>query len=68
MPFRSGGDGVRGVTSNSTKKSHQGRAMVSGKRDDQPDAVDLTLETSTSASTKAGHKAVSLVAKPRKKV
>ena len=42
--------------------------MVSDERNGQPDAVGLTLETSTSASTKAGHKAVSLVAMPRKKV
>ena len=42
--------------------------MVSGKRDGQPDAVGPTLKTSTSALTKAGHKAVSLVAMPRKKV
>ena len=42
--------------------------MVSGKTDGQTDAVDLTFGTSTSASTKAGHKAMSLVAMPRKKV
>ena len=42
--------------------------MVSGERDSQPDTLSPTFETSTSASTKAGHKAVSLVAKPRKKV
>ena len=42
--------------------------MVSGERDGELDAVGLTLETSTSASTEAGHKAVSLVAMPRKKV
>ena len=42
--------------------------MVSGERDGQPDAVGLTFGTSTSASTEAGHKAVSLVAMPMKKV
>ena len=42
--------------------------MVSGKKDGQPDAVDLTLGMLTSASTKAGHKAVSLIAMPKKKV
>ena len=42
--------------------------MVSGKRDGQPNAVGLTLETSISALTEAGHKAMSLVARPRKKV
>ena len=42
--------------------------MVSGERNGQPDAVGLTLGMSISASTEAGHKAVSLVAEPRKKV
>ena len=42
--------------------------MVSGEKDSQLDAVGLILGTSTSALTKAGHKAVSLVAMPRKKV
>ena len=42
--------------------------MVSGKKDGFLDASGLTFGMSTSASTKAGHKAVSLVAMPRKKV
>ena len=42
--------------------------MVGGKKDGQPDVVGLTFETSTSALTKAGHKAVSLVVMLRKKV
>ena len=42
--------------------------MISGKRDDYLDAAGLTLGTSISASTEAGHKTVSLVAMPRKKI
>ena len=42
--------------------------MVSGKSDGQPDTIGLTLGTSISASTEAGHKAVSLMVMPRKKV
>ena len=67
-PFQFGGSGVKGFTLNSTKKSHRWEAMVSSKRDGQPDAVSLTLGTLTSVSTEAGHKAVSLVAKPKNKV
>ena len=42
--------------------------MVSGKRDGQLDAVGLTLGTSTSTSTEADHKTISLVVMPIKKV
>ena len=42
--------------------------MISGKRNGFLDAAGLTLGTLTSALTEAGHKAVSLVAMPRKKV
>ena len=42
--------------------------MVSSKGDGLLDAAGLTFGTSISASTKAGHKAVSLVAMPKKKV
>ena len=42
--------------------------MVSGKKNDLLDAKGLTIATLTSGSTKAGHKAVGLVAMPKKKV
>ena len=42
--------------------------MVSGKRDGFLDTADLTSGTSTSASTEADHKAMSLVAMSKKKV
>ena len=41
--------------------------MVSGKRDEFLDAVDLTVGMSTSTSTRAGFKAMSLVAMPKQK-
>ena len=67
-PFQSGGNGARGIISNSTKESHQWGAMVNGKRNNLLDAAGLTFGTSTSASTGVGYLAVSLVAMPRKKV
>ena len=42
--------------------------MVSVRRDDFLNTAGLTLGMSTSASTETGHKVVSLVAMPRKKV
>ena len=42
--------------------------MVSGKKDGFLDAAGLTFGILTSGSTEAGHKVVSLVAMPRKKV
>ena len=42
--------------------------MVSGKQDNLLDTASLTLGTSTSASTEAGQKAVSLVVMSGKKV
>ena len=42
--------------------------MVSDKRDDLLDAVDLTFGMSTSASTEASHETISLVVKSKKKV
>ena len=68
MPFRPGSDRAREVTSNFIKENHQWRVMVSGKRSNLLDAASQTFETSTLASTGAGHKAVSLVAMPSKKV
>ena len=68
MPFRSGGGGVKRVTSNSTKENYRWGAMVSGKRDGFLDAASLNFGMLISTSTEAGHKAVNLVAMPKKKV
>ena len=42
--------------------------MFSDERHSLPDEAGLSFETSISASTKAGHKVVSLIAMPKKKV